>query len=286
MTWPHRPEARGGERGEGPGAHPRRRRSGLAGLLVGALLLPACAGGSPAPGALDPGHRPGAEPGRFALERDAFAFPNLVRALNPDRPVEFANYCIIMVRAAGQFFRFARFAPDLPPVSDAEYERLTRAVLDLTAWAPPRPAERRIVVPGYPDLRAFSRDREPAIKRAFGTQWSSMVHFRNWRVMLAQSRGHQSRLARDLVEEIDGGRPAPLMITTFPEPDYLNHAVLVYGYHRSGSALEFRAYDPNDPGSALGVHFDPASGAFWVGPLPYGPPGRIRAFRIFTSPLL
>jgi hypothetical protein len=282
MIWPHRPEARGGERGEGPGATPPRPRFRLAGLLVGLLLLPACAGGSPPPRALDPDSRIGA----FALERDSFAFPNLVRALTPDRPVEFANYCIIMVRAAGQFFRFARFAPDLPPVSDAEYDRVVRAVLDQPAWDAPWPVERRLVIPGYPDLRAFSRDREPLIKTAFGSQWSSMWHVRNWRVVFAQSAGHPSRLAGELVGEIDRGLPVPLMITSFPEPDYLNHVVLIYGYHRSGSAIEFTAYDPNDPGSPLGVNFDPASGAFWVGPLPYGPPGRIRAFRIFTSPLL
>jgi hypothetical protein len=254
----------------------------VAGLLAGVLLLPACAGGSPPAAALDPGPRPGA----FSLERDAFEFPNLVRALTPDRPVEFANYCIIMVRAAGQFFRFARFAPELPAVSDAEYERLTRAVLDLPPWDPPWPPERRIVVPGYAGLRAFSRDREAVIKTAFGSQWSSMFHVRTWRVVFVQSPDHQTRLAGELVEEIDRGRPVPLMITSLPEPDYLNHVVLVYGHHRSGSAVEFSAYDPNDPGSPLGVHFDPASAAFWVEPLPYGPPGRIRAFRVFTSPLL
>jgi hypothetical protein len=286
MTWPHRPEARGGERGKGPGARPSRGRARLAGLLIVALLPAACAGGARPPGGFDPGPGARRHAGGFALERDTFAFPNLVRALNPDRPVEFANYCIVMVRAAAQFFRFARFAPDLPPVSDAEYERLTRAVLDVPAWDPPWPAERRIVVPGYPDLRAFSGDREAPIKTAFGSQWSSMFHFRNWRVVFAQSAVHQVRVARELVEEIDRGRPAPLMITSFPEPDYLNHVVLVYGYHKSGDAVEFSAYDPNDPGSPLGVHFAPASDAFWVEPLPYGPPGRIRAFRLFTSPLL
>jgi hypothetical protein len=283
MTWPQRPEARGGERGEGPSAGPPRARSRLAGLLVAGLLLPACAGGSPPPPrALEPGPRPGG----FALERDAFAFPNLVRALSPDRSVDFANYCIIMVRAAGQFYRFARFAPERPPVSAAEYEPVVRAVLDQPAWDAPWPAERRLVVPGYPDLRTFSREHEALIKAAFGSQWSSMFHVRNWRVVFAQSAGHQMRLAGELAEEIDRGLPVPLMITSFPQPDYLNHVVLIYGYHRSGSAVEFSAYDPNDPDSPLGVHFDPGSAAFWVEPLPYGPPGRIRAFRIFTSPLL
>jgi hypothetical protein len=55
---------------------------------------------------------------------------------------------------------------------------------------------------------------------------------------------------------------------------------------RGGIGGVFRDPLDGDPGSPLGVHFDPASAAFWVEPLPYGPPGRIRAFRVFTSPLL
>ena len=49
--------------------------------------------------------------------------------------------------------------------------------------------------------------------------------------------------------------------------------------------MEFLAYDPNDPGSPFALYYDDASRAFWVGPLTYSPPGRVRAFRLYTSPL-
>ena len=49
--------------------------------------------------------------------------------------------------------------------------------------------------------------------------------------------------------------------------------------------IEFLAYDPNDPGTPFPLYYDDASRAFWVGPLTYSPPGRVRAFRLYTSPL-
>src|SRR5262249_8389315 len=155
---------------------------------------------------------------------------NLVRAESPDRPVGFANYCIIMARGATQFFRFARFAPDLPPVSDAEYTRLTAEVMRMPAWHEAWPPDRRIVIPGYADLRTLSRAREPAVKAAFDSSILSMLHWRTWRTALPLSPEHQARLARELTEEIQAGRPAPLMLSSFPVEDYVNHAVLVYGY--------------------------------------------------------
>jgi hypothetical protein len=250
-------------------------------VLLLALLLPACASAPPI-------ERPAARAAQaeFAVGRDTFAFPNLVRANTPGRPHDFANYCIIMARGASQFFRFARFAPDESPRPDADYTRLTGEVLAITPWEAPWPAERRVVIPGYADLHAFSRGRESAIKAAFGNQWPGVFAFRNWRVVWSQSGAHQAGLAHELVEEVGSGRPVPLFITSFPVPDYVNHVVLVYDYRPSAGVVEFLAYDPNDPDNPLSLHFDPVSRAFWIEAVPYGPAGRIRAFRLFGSPLL
>jgi hypothetical protein len=251
-------------------------------VLVLALSLAACAPTL----VLDRPSAPAAATAGFQVGRDSFAFPNLVRAQHPERTLDFANYCIIMARGATQFFRFARFAPAEPAVSDAEYTRLAREVMRVGAWEPPWPPERRIVIPGYADLHALSRGREAALKAAFDSSRLSMAHWRTWRVALPLPPGHQPRLAGQLRAEVDAGRPVPLMITNFPDPDLLNHAVLVYGYRTSGATVEFLAYDPNDAGNPLGLHFDTATLGFWIEPTPYSPPGRVRAFRLFTSPLL
>ncbi len=244
-----------------------------------ALFVAACASLPPAaPGS--------AEARRFELERDTFAFPNLVRAQRPGWNDDFANYCLIMARAAGQFYRFARFVPDRPPVTPADYERLVRQVLDRPPWAPlPETEVDRVVIPGYTDLRGFSAAHEDLLKAAFGSNVLSMLHWRTWRVGVDFPPEHQERLAQELLAEVGAGHTAPLMITNFPHEDILNHAVLVYGRRSSLRGVEFLAYDPNDPGSPFAIYYDDASRAFWVGPLTYSPPGRVRAFRLYTSPL-
>lgn len=258
----------------------RPRCSGILGLGLAGAVLSACSSMLPVEA------RPATPPGRFEIGRDTFAFANLVRAQRPGLNDDFANYCIVMARAAGQFHRFARFAPDEAPRTAAEYTRLVREVLAIPAWTPPQPPEARVVIPGYPSLFALSAAQEPAIKAAFGSNVLSMMHWRTWRVSLALSAAHQRRVADELRRETDAGRPAPLMITNFPDEDLLNHAVLVYAHRPHARAIEFLAYDPNDPGSPMSLYFDPADEAFWVAPLPYSPPGRIRAFRLYASPLL
>jgi hypothetical protein len=267
---------------------PIRRRSGRprgrVGLAAAGCLAVLVSGCAATPG----GPRPAAPAGPlFAVGRDTFAFANLVRAERPGLNDAFANYCLIMARAAGQFYRFARFDPRAPVVPAEEYTRLTRAVLAREAWTPPLPPAERVVIPGYSDLFAFSRAQPAAIKAAFGSNVLSMMHPRTWRVAVVLGPQHQAGVARALRDEVEAGRPAPVMVTNYPEPDVLNHAVLVYGYRETrtpGGVVAFEAYDPNDPGSPFELYFDPGSQSFWVGPLPYSPPGRIRAFRLYTSP--
>ncbi len=236
-------------------------------------------------------HRPapagaaGDPPARFEFGRDTFAFPNLVRAEHPALRDAFANYCLLMAKAANQFFRFARFDAAAPPVSRAEYARRVAAVLRRAPWEPPAPVAERVVIPGYPSLHDFSRAEEDLVKAALGSNLLSMVHWRTWRVGVDFPPSHQEALAQDLAAEVGGGRPAAVMITNFPHRDLLNHAVLVYDRRPSGDGTEFLAYDPNDAGSPLALHFDRATRSFWVGPLTYSPAGRIRAFRLYTSPL-
>ena len=258
----------------------RRRRpvTALGLLMAVGLLTAACASAPPAVA-------PTSGRGRFDLDHDAFAFANLVRAERPGWNDAFANYCLLVARGANQFYRFARFVPDQPAASPADYERLVRAVFDRAPWMPPATEADRVIFPGYADLRSFSAAHEATIKTALGSNVLSMMHVRTWRVGVDFSAEHQERLAHELIAEVDAGRPAPLMITNFPHDDLLNHSVLVYDRHPGQQGTDFTAYDPNDSASPLTLYYDATARAFWVGPLTYSPPGRVRAFRLYTSPL-
>ena len=258
----------------------RRRRPVTAlGILAAVGLLATACAGAPPPGPPSTGR------GRFDLDHDAFAFANLVRAERPGWNDDFANYCLLIARGASQFYRFARFTPDQPAASPEEYERLVRVVFGRAPWAPPATEADRVSIPGYADLRSFSAAHGATIKAALGSNVLSMMHVRTWRVGVDFSPEHQERLARDLIVEVEAGRPAPVMITNFPHDDLLNHSVLVYDRRPGHQGTDFVAYDPNDPGSPLTLYYDEGARAFWVGPLTYSPPGRVRAFRLYTSPL-
>jgi hypothetical protein len=237
--------------------------------LLLALLLMGCAS---AP-AID-GHASRPAPGasiRFGV--DTFAFANEIRWKNPGKTELYANYCFVMARAVTQFHRFARFAPDQPPVEPAAYED-----------APP--AEERIVIPGYASLHELSAAQEDAVKTGLGGRFWTMVHWTNWRVFLPWTRAQQERVAEETLAELDQGNPVQLLVTNLPRVE-LNHTVVAYDYRiYEGRFLEFIVYDPNEPEAPGWVAFDRADRRFFASGVYDTEPGPIRAFRMYYSPLL
>ena len=126
-----------------------------------ALLLSACASVPVSPSAARPD---GASVAGFSFATDTFAFPNEIRARHPDRDDLYANYCFVLARGLRQFFRFARFEPGAPPLSPEGYVERVRAVGAHAAWEPALPVDERVVIPGYANLREFSRAQEAAVK--------------------------------------------------------------------------------------------------------------------------
>jgi hypothetical protein len=254
------------------------------GLLGVALLTAACAA---APLSRPVGHELGAAaiPG-FAFATHTFAFPNEVRAHHPEDPPDlYANYCFVLARSLRQFFVNARFDGQAPRVDHDEYVRRVRAVVARAAWQEPLPPDERIVIPGYANLREFSRAEEAAVKEGMGSRFWTMVHWTNWRVTFWVTRGHQSQVARETVEELAAGRLVQLLVTNWPKPE-LNHTVVAYGFSDTPAGVEFSVWDPNDPETPGTVVFERASQRFWARRLYDTEPGPIRAFRMYYSWLL
>lgn len=218
----------------------------------------------------------------FALGEDTFAFPNEIRARNPDRPDLYANYCFVMARGVRQFYEFARFAPALPRLDRAGYLRRVRQVVAHHPWEPALPPDDRVVIPGYRNLYDFSWDQEATVKEALGSRFWTMVNWTNWRVVLPISGGHQERVADEIVAELRAGRLAQLLVTNWPTPE-LNHTVVAYAYHSTDATIDFSVYDPNDPGSPGLISFERPARRFWATRLYDTRPGKIRVFRMYYS---
>ena len=282
MSNPALPAARHGE-----GAarwHPRPgHRHWLALYLIVLMLASACASRAlPPPPATPPATI--AVPG-FSFATDTFDFRNEIRERNPGVDDLYANYCFVLAKGLRQFFAFARFDATAPRLDREGYIDRSRQVLARAPWADALPADDRVTIPGYPNLREFSRGEEQAVKTALGPRFWTMVHWTNWRVTFPVTRDHQAQVAQEVMHEIEQGRLAQLLVTNWPKPE-LNHTVVAYQFEHRPDGIEFTVWDPNDPLAPNLITFDRQQQRFVATQLYATEPGIIRVFRMYYSPWL
>ena len=261
--------------------------SRLAALLSAAVLATAACASAPATngGALLGLEAPVAVP-TFSFERDTFAFPNMIRSRHPDdEPGLYANYCFVLARALRQFAQFVRFDPAASKLDQSGYVERVKQVAARAAYDPAPPPAERIVIPGYANLREFSREQETAVKEGLGGRWLTMFHWTNWRVALPISDDHQERLALTIIDEIRAGRLVQLLVSNFPKPE-LNHTVVVFESIPKKGAVDFVVWDPNNPDGPGIITFDQGARGFWATDVYDTDPGPIRAYLLYYSRLL
>jgi len=222
----------------------------------------------------------------FDFMTDTFSFPNLIRARHPaDYPGLYANYCFVLARALRQFSQFARFDPALAKLDRAGYVERVKQVAAQMPWEPPVAPDDRIVIPGYANLREFSREQESAVKEGLGGRLWTLWHWTNWRVMLRVSQDHQEAVAHKILDELRKGQLVQLLVTNWPKPE-LNHTVVAYGSRPTDAGVDFLVWDPNNPAAPGIMTFDQYSRTFWATDMFDTEQGPIRAFRMYYSPLL
>src|SRR5919109_3051384 len=246
-----------------------------------ALLTAACAHAPVRPLA-----RPAAAsvPG-FSFADDTFAFPNMVRAHNPNAEHLYANYCFVLGRGLRQFHQFARFDASAPRVGPDEYMRRVRAVVAHSPWEPALPPPERVVIPGFASLRAFSAAEEAAVKAGLNSRFWTLVHPTNWRTTMPVPDGHQAAVLDEVLDELAAGRLVQLLVTNWPKQE-LNHTVVAYGYRAVGEGVELIVWDPNDPAAPGVVGFDARHDRFVASHVYDTRVGPIRVFLMYYSWLL
>jgi hypothetical protein len=230
-------------------------------LVVGALalLVGGCASTWPV----------GSGPRSFDFARDTLSYTNelvweyqfderagATRFRRREPPPDYALRCFAMVRMTRQFFQNARFEVTLPVADVATYRRLVHRVA-ATNPRRPLPAAEPVVIPGFADLREFSRAQELLLKEASGGPWRSYFQRGHWRMVFPFTRRGQERTARRLVESIRANRFPIIHVARFPKLG-INHALLLFDAVEGEETIDFQAYDPNDPGAPLVLVFDRA----------------------------
>lgn len=253
-----------------------------------ALLAGACASSPPVES------RPQAE--RFRFPEDSFAYVNelvwsysfdedgRLQSVGRETPTEFGQRCAVMVRAARQFHVHARFAPERPRVARDAYAELIDRVLGRDPRRK-RPADERIVIPGFANVRAFSRAHEDLFKRAVGGPWRSYLQKGNWRMIWPFHRGHQQETAEELLAQVRRGEPPIVHVVRFPVIT-INHTVLVFDAEETAEEIHFAFYDPNQKERALRLRYDRALRTFHFPATPYFGGGPVRVYEIYDGPFL
>ena len=233
-------------------------------------------------------------PGRapFAFPQDAFAFANITVweydvdpatgdiAWRPRQPPpDFSLRCGTMARLARQFWANARFDADAPKVDEATYERLVTRLIDSDSRRPVAPP---VVIPGYPNLHAFSAEHRELLVRVMAGPWQSYLQRGNWRMIFPFTPTHQRDEAARLLDALAHGWPPVVHVLRYPRTT-INHLVLVYDAEETPAEIRFHVYDPNDSQRTVMLTWDRAASLFSYSVTPYFPGGPVRAYEVYDG---
>jgi len=230
----------------------------------------------------------------FSFKEDTFAYRNDLlweyvfddttgktshRTRDP-RP-DYTHHCFVVARSARQFFQHARFDPTRAKVSDEEYRKLINEVVarDPSECTPP---EKRVVIPGFANLREFSVAKPKLLQEECGGAWRSYIQRGHWRMMLGFTRGHQEREVARLIASIRQNRPPVVHIVKFPQLT-INHAILLFGVEETANEVRFATYDPYDSTAPQTLTFDKATRTFSFPRNPYFIGGKVDIYEIYRK---
>jgi hypothetical protein len=229
----------------------------------------------------------------FDFYSDTFAYPNeLVWVYEYDangkwttrerepKPT-YAQHCFVLARSALQFLNYARFAPELPIADEQSYRGLIRKVVATNLRKTPS-EERKIVIPGYANLRQFSEVQGTLLKEEAGGAWQSYFQRGNWRMVFPFSRRHQQAAAGRLLQRVRQGEPTVLHVVRFPQLT-INHAVVLYGAEESENGIIFSIYDPNRPQESAVLQYDRGKRTFYLPANLYFKGGEVDVYEIYRG---
>jgi hypothetical protein len=211
----------------------------------------------------------------FRFDRDTFAFANQtvfeyreghpsLRKASAVKRDAYNRHCFVLCRTAMQFKKFARFDPHGAPLDDASLAASVHAVTHQAAWTEPLPEDRRIVFPGYKDLREMSEARRELLQRTIGHGWPSYFRISNSRMMFQQGAGYQEKTHARLNAALARGEVFIGFLTTYPRLS-INHSILIYkqkSFSPNPGVERYFVYDPNHPESPRELIWSPRAHSF------------------------
>ena len=211
----------------------------------------------------------------FRFDHDTCAFANQtvfeyheghasLRKPSTVRRDAYKRHCFVLCRTALQFKKFARFDPRGAPLDDAALADRIRAVTHRKPWEEALPEDRRIVFPGYKDLREMSKARRELVQKSIGHGWPSYFRVSNMRMVFQQSRTYQAETHNRLNAALMRGQVFVAFLTTYPRLS-INHSILIYkrkSFSPNPGVERYLVYDPNHPESPRELTWSPHTRSF------------------------
>jgi hypothetical protein len=198
----------------------------------------------------------------FAYENgQIISHHNIFERKKPDR---YTRRCFVMTRTVEQFYKFARFEPKSPPLGDTELTKRVRAVTRMHPWLDPLPPEKRIVFPGYHNLREMSDAQTRLMQRNIGLGWVAYLRVGNFRMFYLHDKKYQQQTHDELERTLARGEFFIAYLSDYPIL-HINHSVLVYKHDRPRSTDgtdHYLVYDPNHPDGPRHLRWFPAKREF------------------------
>ena len=257
---------------------------------VAFLLLTALALFAASAFAYEPPAAPAPQPFRF--DTDTFSFANetvwnyvggTVQAEKPGtRKREYTRHCFVVTRAAVQFWKFARFDPAGKPLRSDELAGRIREVTGRSLWLPALPPEKRIVFPGYKNLRQISAAEPGLFQSNIGFGWPVYFRAGNMPIVVPISPATEARLNGEILHDLGENVPTVVWLYNFPSLK-INHVVVIFAMRRDGNLFRYTVYDPNYAAAPKQLTFDPATRSFSYQPTFYFKGGAVTARAIYRG---
>ena len=199
----------------------------------------------------------------------------------------YSRRCFVMTRTVEQFYKFARFEPKAARVEDRELTKRVRNVTRRSPWHEPLPAEKRVVIPGYSNLRELSRDKMRLMQDNIGLGWVVYLRVGNFRMFYEHSKKYQEKTHDELERSLARGDFFIGYLSDYPIL-HINHSVLVYKHDRARSADGndyYVVYDPNHPDGPRHLKWIAAKSEFDFQKDREFPGGFTRAFQVYGKAL-
>jgi len=161
----------------------------------------------------------------------------------------YSRRCFVMTRAVEQFYKFARFEQKAPRLDDRELTKRIRNITRRPPWHNSLPSEKRVVIPGYSNLRQLSQDKTILMQRNIGLGWVVYLRPGNVRMFYLHDKNYQVKTHDQLERALANNDFFIAYLSDFPIL-HINHSVLVYKHERPRSADGndyYVVYDPNHP---------------------------------------